>query len=92
MDSKLVGITSFAVLVEGCITYMNQFFVEGHFYWQMLMSIIFGILTSIAYNLDIPSFFNFKSKIPFVGNLITGILISRGSNYIYDLFSVTLSK
>lgn len=92
MDSKLVGIMSFAVLVEGCITYMNQFLVEGHFYWEMLLSIIFGILASVAYNLDIPSFFNFKSKIPFVGNLITGILISRGSNYIYDLFSIIVNK
>ena len=26
-----------------------------------------------------------STSIPFVGNVITGILVSRGSNYIYDL-------
>ena len=28
-----------------------------------------------------------KSRIPYLSNILTGILISRGSNYIYDLMT-----
>ena len=74
-----------AVLVEATITYLNQFFVEGGFAWQMLMSIGFGILLALAYKLDLPEYFDMKSGIPLVGQIVTGILISRGSNYVFDL-------
>lgn len=74
-----------AILVEATITYLNQFFVQGQFAWQMLASIGFGILLAIAYKLDLPEYFDIKSHIPFVGQIITGILISRGANYFYDL-------
>ena len=51
------------------------------------MSICFGIIIAISYNLDLPEYFNIKSRIPYVGCILTGILLSRGSNYIFDLFS-----
>lgn len=85
MNNKLAPIISFSIIVEGIISYANQFFIDGNFSIKMLVSIILGITIAISYGLDIPSHFDFKSKIPFVGNIVTGILISRGSNYIFDL-------
>ena len=76
---------SFAVIIEGIISYANQFFIDGNFSIKMLISIILGITIAISYGLHILSHFNFKSKIPFIGNIVTGILIARGSNYIFDL-------
>ena len=85
MDNKLIGITTFAVLVEGIITYTNQFIVDNHFCWKMLLSLVLGVIIAISYDLDVPSYFNLNPKIPFIGNILTGILLSRGSNYIFDL-------
>lgn len=76
-----------AIAVEATITYINQFFVDGEFCWEMLLSIVLGILISIAYEIDIPKYLNLHSRIPYLSNILTGILISRGSNYIYDLMS-----
>lgn len=87
MDNKLAEITSFAVLIEGIITYVGQFIVDGSFSVKMLASIVLGIIIAISYDLDIPLHFNLKPKIPFIGNIVTGILLSRGSNYIFDLLS-----
>lgn len=87
MDKKFFGLTSFAILIEGIITYINQFFVSGSFCWEMLFSISLGIIVALAYNLDLPEYFNIKSRVPYVGCVLTGILISRGSNYIFDLLS-----
>ena len=38
MKNKVFGIVTFAVLIEGIISYIQQFFVYGSFYWEMLDS------------------------------------------------------
>lgn len=87
MDNKILGITTFSILIEGIIAYFNEFFVQGQIVWQMVLSIIFGIIFSVSYELDLLDYFGVKSKIKYIGFIITGILISRGSNYIWDLIS-----
>lgn len=76
-----------AVLVEGIITYFNEFFVSGDAPWQMIFSLVLGIVVAIAYKFDLPKYLNMESNIPYVGCVLTGILISRGSNYVYDLIT-----
>ncbi len=85
MNNKIVEIASFAVLTESIITYFKEFFVYGDFSFSMLFSIILGIVIAVAYKLDLPEYLDLKSSIPYVGNILTGVLISRGSNYIYDI-------
>lgn len=87
MEKKTFGFVCFAIIIEAIITYVNQFFVSGSFSWEMLASIVLGILVAVAYKLDLPEYFNLKSGIPYVGNVLTGILLSRGSNYVFDLIN-----
>lgn len=87
MENKIASIMPLAIIIEATITYINQFFVSREFCQEMLLSIIFGIVISIAYEIDIPKYLNLHSKTPYLGNILTGILISRGSNYIYDLMN-----
>ena len=87
MENKTFGMASFAILIEALVTYFNQFFVQENLCWQMLFSIFLGIIIAVAYKLDLPAHFNLKSDIPYVGCVLTGILLSRGSNYIFDLIS-----
>jgi len=76
-----------AVLVEAVITYLNQFFVTGSFCWEMLLSLCFGIIVAVAYRLDVFEYFEMDSKIPYIGCIMTGILISRSSNYVWDILN-----
>ena len=85
MENKTTGIASLAILIEAIITYFNQFFVQENFCWQMLFSVVLGIVIAVAYKLDLPAHFNLNSQIPYVGCVLTGILLSRGSNYVFDL-------
>lgn len=87
MNDKIVQIISFSILIESLITYFKEFFVYGDFSFSMLFSIILGIVIAVAYKLDLPEYLDLKSSIPYVGNILTGILISRGSNYLYDLIT-----
>lgn len=84
-DISKMAIT--AMLVEGIITYFNEFFVSGVAPWQMILSLILGMVVAISYKLDLPAYLNMEAHIPYIGCILTGILISRGSNYLYDLIS-----
>ena len=82
--SKMIMV---AILIEGIVTYFNEFFISGNIPWQMICSLILGIITSVSYKLDLPKHLGLKSTIPYIGSILTGILISRGSNYLYDLIN-----
>lgn len=83
--SKLIAI---CIILEGVITYINSFFVLYKPPYQMILSLIFGILTAIAYRIDLLKLLNIKSDVPYVGSILTGILFSRGSNYIHDILKI----
>ena len=84
MSEDISKIAMIAIILEGMITYFKEFFVTGTFPWQMILSLILGIIVAVAYKLDLPKYLNFESHIPYVGSILTGILISRGSNYVYE--------
>ena len=88
MNDNVIKIMSLSVIVESLITYFKEFFVYGYFSISMIFSIILGISIAVIYKLDLPECFNLKSTVPYVGNILTGLLISRGSNYIYDVLKI----
>ena len=91
MENKTFGIASFAILIEGIITYLNQFFVQENFCWQITLSIVLGIVIAVIYKLDLPACFNLRSDVPYVGSVLTGILLLRWSNYVFDLTTKLLN-
>lgn len=74
-----------AIIVEGMITYVKEFFVNGKMKWEMLISILIGVLVAVSYEIDLFALVGLKSIVPYLGSVLTGILISRGSNYVFDL-------
>ena len=51
----------------------------------MFVSLILGIMVAVAYKIDLSSYFNLKLDVPYIGCILTGILLSRSLNYIFDL-------
>lgn len=82
---EFFGLVFLAIVIEGIISYVKTFFVDGRFQWQILVAIALGILVAMAYQVDLFAIVGLTSVIPYVGFVLTGILISRGSNYIFDL-------
>ena len=87
MKNDVSKIIMMAILVEGIITYVNEFFVNSLTPWQLILSLILGIFVALVYKLDLLKCLCMESGVPYVGSVLTGILISRGSNYLYDLIS-----
>lgn len=89
---NLTVIFIMAILIEAVITYLKTWVVDKKLQWQVIVSVMLGIIVSIAYNLDIPAAVGITCGIPYIGCAITGILISRGSNYIFDLIKKIVSS
>lgn len=83
--TQFITIILMAIIVEGLITYAKTFFVGSKPQWQMLVGITLGVVVALVYNIDIFALLGITAAIPYVGAILTGILISRGSNYIFDL-------
>ena len=82
---ELVVIFIMAILIEAIITYLKTWIVDKKPQWQVIVSVVLGVIVSIAYGLDIPAAVGITCAVPYIGCAITGILISRGSNYIFEL-------
>lgn len=91
MEINAFGIICAAIVIEGIITYVKTFFKDGHFQWQMLVAIGLGVVVAVAYKLDIFALLGMVSTVPMIGCILTGVLLSRGSNYLFDLVNLLSS-
>lgn len=78
-----------ATFVEGLITYVfggsND---AGPRSWIKYVSLGFGVLVSVLYRVDILAAAGLVAIHPFVGYVVSGLVIGRGSNYLNDFVSV----
>ena len=77
------AIIALAILIEAIVTYIKELSQEWH--WGYVGPIALGILIALAYGLDLPAELGIVAKFPAVGEVMTGIVMARGSNYLYDL-------
>lgn len=52
-------------------------------------AIITGIILSVAANIDFFELIGVPLMIPYLGLIFTGIIISRGANFIHDIIKIT---
>ena len=88
MENILVIVFLLAVIVEALIDYATTIFmkVEGKLVieWKKIAAIVLGIFLAIAANADFLTPAGLAFNIPYVGVILTGIFLSRGSNYVSD--------
>ena len=82
---KFFAIFCLAITVEGMVTWFNTLMVNGKFSWALLIPIVLGSIVAVVYSLDIYAELGITTAIPYVGQILTGFAVGRGSNYLYDL-------
>ena len=85
--SMITKVIILAFLVEAIWENLKMIFQNGQIQFDRVGALITGIIVAIAMNLDIFVVMGFDPVIGFIGVVFTGILISRGGNFIHDLFS-----
>ncbi len=54
-------------------------------------ALIVGLVIAIAAGIDIMDIIGVPMRIPYVGTVLTGVLISRGANFVHDIFETVSS-
>ena len=83
---KLTTILFFAVFIKAIIDYIANWFVNGKVEWKQIFSCISGIALAFAFNLNGFETLGIQGNY-YVGLVLTGVVISGGSNLVNDAFA-----
>ena len=74
-----------ATCIEAVICYIKDLLgIKLDSKLALAMSAILGIIIAIAFDIDILAHFGLETTIPLFGNVMSGVILSRGSNYLHD--------
>ena len=84
----LAIIAVLAITVESLVEYIGELVKDKKLQWKQVLAIIFGVaLAFLAPEADLYSAIGIRFSVPFVGNVLTGLVFCRGANYLSDFIS-----
>ena len=91
MEATSLGVSVFllATLIEGFTEYALADLADKAGAKRVLkyVPLALGVLAAVAYKVDILASLGVVSSVPFVGSVVSGLIIGRGSNYVNDIVS-----
>ena len=89
---EFFGILFLAVIVEGVSWWGQEIIKTRKIPWNYLVDIVFGVALCIGTHTDLFAMVGVPVEWPYVGQVLTGLLVSRGSDYLKALTSKLTSK
>lgn len=82
-----------AFLVESLIQTLKPIY-DKETGWNMdkIISVFVGILVCLVTNVDLFTELGFMVSIPYLGSVLTGVIASRGSNFVHDILKFVQGK
>lgn len=77
-----------AFLVEALWETLKMTWQEGKLKKDRVGALVSGLIIAFTINIDLFMTIGLEPNFKYVGVIATGILISRGGNYIHDLFKL----
>lgn len=76
-----------AILVEAIWENLKMIYDKNKFNINMIGSLILSIIICVLAQIDIFAIVGVNLFVPFIGSVFTGIIVSRGANFVNDLFT-----
>lgn len=76
-----------SILVEAIWENLKMVWQEKKLNVNMLGSLVLSIIICLLARIDIFSIVGIELAIPVIGSALTGIVVSRGANFVNDLFT-----
>lgn len=83
---EITKIIVIAILIEAVWENLKMIWDDNKISWNALGVLALSIIICILTNVDLFKLVGFEVSIPFVSNILTGIIVSRGANFVNDLF------
>lgn len=90
--TSVASIAVLAIIVEALIEYTKLIFVNRQINWKQIVSLVLGVAIAVLANADLFAAVGVNFVVPYVGVVLTGIIFSRGSNYVSDFISLIQGK
>lgn len=74
-----------AVLVEALYSNLRMIWDKNKFNLNNLGVLVLAIIVTVLTNVDIFPIVELPMSVHFVGSILTGVLVSRGANVVFDL-------
>lgn len=74
-----------AFLVEAIYTNLRMIWDSNKFDWNKLGALLVAVIVSVFAGVDVFPAVGINMIVPYIGSVLTGILISRGANVIFDV-------
>lgn len=74
-----------AMLIEAVWETGKMVWQDGKLQIDRIGTLVIGLVMAFALKLDLMDMMGMTTFIPYVGTVMTGILISRGSSYVHDI-------
>lgn len=76
-----------AILIEAIWENIKMVWQNGKFSIDKIGALVISILICILAKIDIFPIVNLSISVPVIGSILTGIIVSRGANFVHDLFN-----
>ena len=76
-----------AILVEAIWENLKMIWDKNKFNFNMIGSLLLSMIICVLAQINIFEIVGINLIVPIVGSLLTGIIVSRGANFVNDLFS-----
>lgn len=82
---KVLALIVVSMIGESVWETLKMVWKKGKFNFNRIGALAVSIILSIGTGVNILEIANIGSKIPYLGTVLTGILISRGANFTHDI-------
>ncbi len=81
-----------AILIEAIWENLKMIWQNGKISVDKIGSLLISIVMCLLVNANVFSIVGLTISIPYIANVFTGIIISRGANVVHDLFEKIANK
>jgi len=82
---EFMNLLIIALLCEALWENCKMIWQKGKFSWDKIGALGFGVLVATGTGIDLFGLVDVPFIFPYVGEILTGILIARGANFVHDL-------
>jgi len=86
MATGITVIIIAAILAEAIWETFKPIWDKGKLNPDRIGALIIGVVVAVATGVDLCAALGLTIMYPIIGQILTGVLISRGANFVHDLF------
>lgn len=83
--NELLILVTMGVLVEAVVEVIKSIYENGKVNKIVVLSIFVGLTFAFTLGIDLFSLIGIDTNVAYVGVVATGLIVSRGANFVHDL-------